>query len=183
MLKGLRQGALSEQNEKESLRTRRFGGRYSRYFAGGFALWRRRNSIRRYSATPKREFESQIPPFPARAEMGADSRSTASASSRRPCLSRCGRRRELGVPVAGDAAGSLVGYEYVELDAITSTNKHPSSSRSRRKAFASRALSAIISFLLVKHALPPSCLPSLIRANPADPSRCLYRSRGTPCQN
>lgn len=123
------------------------------------------------------------PAIPCSCWDGGDPRSTASASSRRPCLSRCGRRRELGVPVAGDVAGSLVGYEYVELDAITSTNKHPSSSRSRRKAFASRALSAIISFLLVKHALPPSCLPSLIRANPADPSGCLCRSRGTPCQN
>ena len=61
---GLRQGALSEQNEKESLRTRGSGGYYSRYFAGGFALWRRRNSITRYSATPKREFESQFPLFP-----------------------------------------------------------------------------------------------------------------------
>lgn len=32
---GLRQGALSEQNEKESLRTRGSLGFYSRYFAGG----------------------------------------------------------------------------------------------------------------------------------------------------
>ncbi len=32
---GLRQGALSEQNEKESLRTRGSVGFYSRYFAGG----------------------------------------------------------------------------------------------------------------------------------------------------
>ena len=61
---GLRQGALSEQNEKESLRTRGSGGYYSRYFAGGFALWRRRNSIRRYSAVPEREFKSQFPLFP-----------------------------------------------------------------------------------------------------------------------
>ncbi len=43
------------KNEKESLRTRGFGGRYSRYFAGGFALWRCRNNTRRYSAVPKRE--------------------------------------------------------------------------------------------------------------------------------
>lgn len=50
--------------QKESLRTRGFGGRYSRYFAGGFALWRCRNSIRRYSAAPKREFRSQFPLFP-----------------------------------------------------------------------------------------------------------------------
>ena len=50
--------------QKESLRTREFGGSYSRYFAGGFALWRRRNSIRRYSAAPKREFRSQFPLFP-----------------------------------------------------------------------------------------------------------------------
>ena len=39
---------------------RGFGGRYSRYFAGGFALRRCRNSIRRYSAAPKCEFRSQF---------------------------------------------------------------------------------------------------------------------------
>ena len=50
--------------QKESLRTRRSGGCYSRYFAGGFALRRCRNSIRRYSAAPKREFRSQFPLFP-----------------------------------------------------------------------------------------------------------------------
>ena len=61
---GLRQGALSEQNEKESLRAGGFGGCYSHYFAGGFALRRRRNSIKRYSATPEREFESQFPLLP-----------------------------------------------------------------------------------------------------------------------
>ena len=60
----LRQGALSGQNEKEGLRTRGSGGRYSHYFAGGFVLRRRRNSIRRYSATPEREFESQFPLLP-----------------------------------------------------------------------------------------------------------------------
>lgn len=50
--------------QKESLRTKRFGGRYSCYFAGGFALWRRRISIRRYSAAPKRESRNQFPLFP-----------------------------------------------------------------------------------------------------------------------
>ena len=50
--------------QKESLRTRGFGGRYSRYFAGGFVLRRCRNSTRRYSAAPKREFRSQLPLFP-----------------------------------------------------------------------------------------------------------------------
>ena len=50
--------------QKESLRTRRSRGCYSRYFAGGFALRRCRNSIRRYSAAPKREFRSQFPLFP-----------------------------------------------------------------------------------------------------------------------
>ena len=50
--------------QKESLRTRRSGGCYSHYFAGGFALRRCRNSIRRYSAAPKREFRSQFPLFP-----------------------------------------------------------------------------------------------------------------------
>ena len=50
--------------QKESLRTRGSGGCCSRYFAGGFALWRCRNSIRRYSAAPKREFRSQFPLFP-----------------------------------------------------------------------------------------------------------------------
>ena len=50
--------------QKESLRTRGFKGRYSRYFAGDFALRRCRNSIRQYSAAPKREFRSQFPLFP-----------------------------------------------------------------------------------------------------------------------
>lgn len=50
--------------QKESLRTKGFGGCYSRYFAGGFALWRYRNSIRQYSAAPKREFRSQFPLLP-----------------------------------------------------------------------------------------------------------------------
>ena len=49
---------------KESPRTRGFGGSYSRYFAGGFALWRRRNSISRYSTVSKREFRSQLTLFP-----------------------------------------------------------------------------------------------------------------------
>lgn len=48
---------------KESLRTRGFEGCYSRYFAGSFVLQRCRNSIRRYSAAPKREFRSQFPLF------------------------------------------------------------------------------------------------------------------------
>ena len=50
--------------QKESPRTRGFEGCYSRYFAGGFVLRRCRNSIRRYSAAPKREFRSQFPLFP-----------------------------------------------------------------------------------------------------------------------
>ena len=50
--------------QKESLRTKGFGGRYSHYFAGGFVLRRCRNSIRRYSAAPKCEFRSQLPLFP-----------------------------------------------------------------------------------------------------------------------
>ena len=45
-------------------RTRGFGGLYSRYFAGGFALRRCQNSIRRYSAVLKREFRTQFPLFP-----------------------------------------------------------------------------------------------------------------------
>ena len=53
-----------DRHAKESLRTRGFGGRYSRYFAGDFALWRRRSSTRRYSAAPKCEFRSQFPLFP-----------------------------------------------------------------------------------------------------------------------
>ena len=40
------------------------GGRYSRYFAGGFALRRCRNSIRRYLAAPKCEFRSHFPLLP-----------------------------------------------------------------------------------------------------------------------
>lgn len=43
---------------------RGFGGRYSRYFAGGFALRRCRNSISRYSAAPKCEFRSRFPLLP-----------------------------------------------------------------------------------------------------------------------
>ena len=50
--------------KKESPRTRGFEDCYSHYFAGGFVLWRCRNSIRRYSAAPKREFRSQFPLFP-----------------------------------------------------------------------------------------------------------------------
>ena len=50
--------------QKESPRTRGLEGCYSRYFAGGFALWRCRNCIRGYSAAPKREFRSQFPLFP-----------------------------------------------------------------------------------------------------------------------
>ena len=50
--------------QKESLRTRGSEGYYSRYFAGGFALGRCRNSIRRYSTAPKHEFRSQFPLFP-----------------------------------------------------------------------------------------------------------------------
>ena len=50
--------------QKESPRAREFEGFYSHYFAGDFALRRYRNSTRRYSATPEREFESQFPLFP-----------------------------------------------------------------------------------------------------------------------
>ena len=50
--------------QKESPRTRGFEGCCSHYFAGGFVLRRCRNSIRRYSAAPKREFRSQFPLFP-----------------------------------------------------------------------------------------------------------------------
>ena len=50
--------------QKESPRTKGFEGCYSHYFAGGFVLRRCRNSIRRYSAAPKREFRSQFPLFP-----------------------------------------------------------------------------------------------------------------------
>lgn len=50
--------------QKESPRTRGFEGCYSRYFAGGFVLRRCGNSIRWYSAAPKREFRSQLPLFP-----------------------------------------------------------------------------------------------------------------------
>ena len=50
--------------QKESPRTRGFESCYSNYFAGGFVLRRCRNSIRRYSAAPKREFGSQFPLFP-----------------------------------------------------------------------------------------------------------------------
>ena len=50
--------------QKETPRTRGFEGFYSRYFAGGFVLRRCRNSIRRYSAAPKREFGSHFPLLP-----------------------------------------------------------------------------------------------------------------------
>ena len=49
--------------QKESHRTRGFEDCYSHYFAGGFVLRRCRNSIRRYSAAPKREFRSQFSLF------------------------------------------------------------------------------------------------------------------------
>ena len=47
----------------KGLRTRGFGGLYSRYFAGGCALRRCQNNIRRYSAVLKREFRTQFPLF------------------------------------------------------------------------------------------------------------------------
>ena len=50
--------------QKESLRTKGFGGCCSRYFAGSFTLRRCRNSTRRYSAAPKRESGSQFPLLP-----------------------------------------------------------------------------------------------------------------------
>ena len=50
--------------QKESPRTRGLEVCYSHYFAGDFVLWRCRNSIRRYSAAPKREFRSQFSLFP-----------------------------------------------------------------------------------------------------------------------
>ena len=50
--------------QKESPRTGGFEGHYSHYFAGGFVLRRCRNSTKRYSAAPKREFRSQFPLFP-----------------------------------------------------------------------------------------------------------------------
>ena len=50
--------------QKESLRTRGFGGRYSRYFADGFTLRRCRNSTRQYSAASKCESGSQFSLFP-----------------------------------------------------------------------------------------------------------------------
>ena len=53
-----------DRHAKESPRTRGFEGCYSHYFAGGFALRRRRSSISRYSAVLKREYRSQFPPFP-----------------------------------------------------------------------------------------------------------------------
>ena len=65
MLKGLRTGIPFQVGmQKESLRTREFGGRYSHYFAGDFALGRRRGTTRRYSAVSKREFRSQFPLLP-----------------------------------------------------------------------------------------------------------------------
>ena len=47
-------------SQREGLRTRRFGGRYSCHFDGSIVPRRCRNSIRRYSAALKREFESQF---------------------------------------------------------------------------------------------------------------------------
>ena len=58
-------GSFSQvKMQKESPRTRGFEGCCSHYFAGGFVLWRCRNSIRRYSTAPKREFGSQFSLFP-----------------------------------------------------------------------------------------------------------------------
>lgn len=55
---------LFPSRTNKSLRTRGFGGSYSRYFADGFALRRCRNSIGRYSASLKLESRSQFPLLP-----------------------------------------------------------------------------------------------------------------------
>lgn len=62
------QGALARsrlgRHAKRKPPNRRFGGCYSRHFADGFALWRRRNNIGRYSTVSKRKLRSQFPLSP-----------------------------------------------------------------------------------------------------------------------
>ena len=50
--------------KKEGTRTRGFECRYSHYFAGGFALRRCRDNIKRYSAAPRCEFEKTVSAIP-----------------------------------------------------------------------------------------------------------------------
>lgn len=104
--------------QKESPRTRGFGGRYSRYFAGGFALWRRRNSIRRHSAVLKRE----IHPIPQNRQsrrmsrLGGHSDRDHGAISRQPLgtptlskpMSRKSSNRLSSSPLHGSAASPIL---------------------------------------------------------------------------
>ena len=85
-----------DRHAKESLRTRRFGGRYSHYFAGGFVPRRRRNSTRRYSAAPKREFRNQLPLFSL-----DGSSSTVPSFQFRPLLRASHQLRPRGVIAGG----------------------------------------------------------------------------------
>ena len=86
--------------QEESPRTKGFEGCYSHYFAGGFVLRRCRNSIRRYSAAPKREFRSQFPLLPL------DGFSSAVPSFQlRPVFGVASNR----VP-SGDAMSRFVGF-------------------------------------------------------------------------
>lgn len=81
------------------------GGRYSRYFAGCFALRRCRNSIRRYLAAPKCEFRSQFPLLPLYSANGLRRQLVADAADAR----NFSGHNVSGVDAANDA-GRLLGY-------------------------------------------------------------------------
>ena len=101
MLKGLRTGIPFQVGmQKESLRTREFGGRYSHYFAGDFALGRRRGTTRRYSAVSKREFRSQFPLLPLGGSVSA-----VSSFQLRPVFGAVSSRVS-----SGDAMSRFVGF-------------------------------------------------------------------------
>lgn len=96
------------------------GGRYSRYFAGGFALRRCRNSIRRYSAAPKCEFRSQFPLLPLYSANGL----------RRQVVADAADARNFGGNACSDALqqrpvklGNLGGHNINGVDAANDTGR------------------------------------------------------------
>ena len=116
-------GAIRWYSRLPKLQKPIFASIYSRYFAGGFALRRCRNSIRRYSAAPKCEFRSQFPLLPLYTANGlrrqvvadaADARNfggnaCSDALKQRPVkLGNLGGHNINGVDAANDA-GRLLG--------------------------------------------------------------------------
>ena len=117
-------GAIRWYSRLPKLRKPIFASMYSRYFAGGFALRRCRNSIRRYSAAPKCEFRSQFPLLPLystnglRRQVVADAadagnfggNACSDALQQRPVkLGNFSGHNVSGVDAANDA-GRLLGY-------------------------------------------------------------------------